>query len=96
MTRVENGTYEDIVAHLDRELELNALEESEDLPIATMAPASASSRNLLSNGIDTNKGAQCSYCKAYDYLWKSCPKMKTKGNGGQKWQKSTASNTPTM
>ena len=30
MARLENGTYEEIVAHLERELELNALEESDD------------------------------------------------------------------
>ena len=29
MARLENGTYEEIVAHLERELELNALEESD-------------------------------------------------------------------
>ena len=40
MARLENGTYEEIVAHLERELELNALEESDDLPVATMASAS--------------------------------------------------------
>ena len=34
MARLENGTYEEIVAHLERELELNALDESDDLPIA--------------------------------------------------------------
>ena len=38
MARLENGTYEEIVAHLERVLELNALEESDDLPIATMRP----------------------------------------------------------
>ena len=53
---LENGTYEEIVAHLERELELNALEESDDLPMATMASASTSNRNLLSNGIERNKG----------------------------------------
>ena len=40
MTRLEIGTYEEIVAHLERELELNALEESDDLPMAIMASAS--------------------------------------------------------
>ena len=35
MTRLENGTYGEIVAHLERELELDALEESDDLPMAT-------------------------------------------------------------
>ena len=37
MARLENGTYEEFVAHLERELELNALEESDDSPNATMA-----------------------------------------------------------
>ena len=55
MARLENGTYEEIVAHLERELELNALEESDDLPMATMASASTNNNNLLSNGINTNK-----------------------------------------
>ena len=54
MARLENGTYEEIVAHLERELEFNALEESDDLPLATMASASTSNNNLLSNGINTN------------------------------------------
>ena len=72
MARLENGTYEEIVAHLERELELNALEE--ELPISTMASASTSNSNLLSNGIDTNKDAQCSYCKATGHFYKSCPK----------------------
>ena len=60
MVRLENGTYEEIVAHLERELELNALEESDDLPIATMASSSGKTKNLLSTGIDTNQNNQCS------------------------------------
>ena len=78
MARLENGTYEEIVAHLERELELNALEESDDLPMATMASASTSNNNLLSNGINTNKDAQCSCCKATGHFYKSCPKLKKK------------------
>ena len=78
MARLENGTYEEIVAHLERELELNALEESDDLPMATMASASTNQSNLLSNGINTNKDAQCSYCKATGHFYKSCPKLKKK------------------
>ena len=54
MARLENGTYEEIVAHLVRELELMALEESGDLPMATIASASTNQTNLLSNGINTN------------------------------------------
>ena len=33
MARLENGSYDEIVAHLEQELELNALEESDDLPV---------------------------------------------------------------
>ena len=78
MARLENGTYEEIVAHLERELELNALEESDDLPMAIMASGSTNQSNLLSNGINTNKDAQCSYCKATGHYYKSCPKLKKK------------------
>ena len=78
MARLENGTYEEIVAHLERELELNALEESDDLPISTMAAASTSSRSLLSTGSDTTKEAQCAYCKATSHFYKKCPKLKKK------------------
>ena len=75
MARLENGTYDEVVAHLERELELNALEESDDLPMATMASGNS---NLLSNGINTNEDAQCSYCKATGHYYKSCPKWKKK------------------
>ena len=78
MARLENGTYEEIVAHLERELELNALEESDDLPLATMASVSTNQSNLLSNGINTNKDGQCSYCKVTGHYYKSCPKLKKK------------------
>ena len=78
MVRQENGTYEDIVAHLERELELNVLEESDHLPMAAMASAPDEIRNLLSTGIDTNIYTQCSYCKAEDQFWRNCPKLKKK------------------
>ena len=78
MARLENGTYEEIVAHLERELELNALEDSDDLPMATMASASTNNNNLLSNGINTNKDAQCSYCKATGHFYESCLELKKK------------------
>ena len=35
MARLENGSYEEIVAHLERELELNALEETISEPELT-------------------------------------------------------------
>ena len=50
MARLENGSYDEIVAHLERELELNALEESDDLPMATMTSSSAKPKTPLSTG----------------------------------------------
>ena len=94
--RLENGTYEGIVALLERELELNAIEESDDLPMATITSASTSSRNMLFNGIDTNKGAQCFYWKANNHFWKSCPKYKNKTKRRTKMSKPSTSNLPTM
>ena len=98
MARLENGTYEEIVAHLERELELNALEESDDLPMATMASASTSNNNLLSNGINTNKDAQCSFCKATGHFYKSCSKLKKKkeleDKNGKKPQRPTYPECP--
>ena len=86
MARLENGTYKEIVANLERELELNALEESDDLPMATMSSASTNQSN--SNGINTNKDAQCSYCKATGHSYKSCPKLKKR----RKWSRKMAKN----
>ena len=87
------------MAHLERELELNALEESDDLPIATMASSSGKTRNLLSTGIDTNKNNHCSYCKAEDHFWKNCPKLKKKkemdAKNGKKSQRPTYPECPT-
>ena len=99
MARLENGTYEEIVAHLERELELNALEESDDLRMATMPSASTSNSNLLSNGINTNKDAQCSYCKATCHFYRNCPKLKKKkeleDKNGKKPQRPTCLECPT-
>ena len=36
MARLENGSYDETVAHLEKELKLNALEESDDLKTASM------------------------------------------------------------
>ena len=93
MAKLENGTYEEIVAHLESETELNALEESDALPMAIMASASVKTRNLLSNGFDTNKNTQCSYCKAENHFWKNYPKLKKKqemdAKNGKKPQRPT-------
>ena len=42
--RLENATYEEIVTHLERELELNGLEEGDDIPVPTMSTAPTATR----------------------------------------------------
>ena len=64
MPRLENATYEEIVTHLERELELNGLEVGDDIPVPTMSTAPTATRpgtDLLSSGIDPN--ITCNYCK---------------------------------
>ena len=39
MARLENAAYEEMVTHLERELELNGFEEGEDNPLPTMSTA---------------------------------------------------------
>ena len=76
MTRLENGSYDEIVAHLERELELNALEESDDLPMASMTssttkPKTAPSKAQLNDII-------CNYRKEKGHMVKDCEKPKKK------------------
>ena len=49
MARLENGSYDEIVAHLERELELNALEESDVLPMASMTSSVTNPKTISSN-----------------------------------------------
>ena len=61
MARLKNGSYDEKVAHLERELELNALEESDDLPMATMTSSSAKPKTPLTTGQMSD--ITCNYCK---------------------------------
>ena len=68
MARLENGTYEEIVTHLERELELNGLEDSHDLPITTMSVSQTSGqKNLLSGNLIASDSYQ--HQSNYQY-WK--------------------------
>ena len=40
---LEDGTYEQIIKHIEREMELNGLEQGDDLPVATMSATSQQS-----------------------------------------------------
>ena len=79
MARLENATYEEIVTHLERELELNGLEEGDDIPVPTMSTAPTATRpgtGLLSYGIDPN--VTCNYCKKPGHVKDDCRKLKQK------------------
>ena len=79
MARLESATYEEIVTHLERELELNGLEEGDDIPVPTMSTAPTATRpgtGLLSSGIDPN--ITCNYCKKPGHVKDECRKLKRK------------------
>ena len=79
MARLENATYEEIVTHLERELELNGLEEGDDIHVPTMSRAPTATRpgtGLFSSGIDPN--ITCNYCKKPGHVKDDCRKLKRK------------------
>ena len=58
---LENGTYEEIVTHLERELELNDLEAPDELQVNTV------SHNTVNANADRAKPT-CHYCKNQDII----------------------------
>ena len=79
MARLENATYEEIVTHLERESELNGLEEGDDIHDPTMSTAPTATRpgtGLLSSGIDPR--TTCNYCKKPGHVKDDCRKLKRK------------------
>ena len=91
MARLENGSYDEIVAHLERELELNALEESDDLPMATMTSSSTKPKTPLSTGQMSD--ITCNYCKEKGHMVKGCKKLKKKKEKDAQQGKSTQKKT---
>ena len=91
MARLENGSYGEIVAHLERDLELNALEESDDLPMATMTSSSSKPKTPLSTG--QMSGITCNYCKEKSHMVKDCKKLKKKKEKDAQQGKSTQKKT---
>ena len=92
MAGLENAIYEEIVTHLERELELNGLEEGDDIPVPTMSTAPTATKagnGLLSSGIDA--GITCNYCKKQgntkDKYRKLKRKEELKSNDGQSTKK---------
>ena len=76
MARLENGSYDEIVAHLERKLELNALEESDDLPMASMTSSTPKTKAVTSKAQISD--ITCNYCKEKGHMVKDCEKFKNK------------------
>ena len=66
---LENGTYEQIVTHLERELELNGLEAPDALQINTV------SQNTINANADRTKPT-CHYCKKPGHYKNQCRLLK--------------------
>ena len=90
---LENGTYEQIVTHLERELELNGLEAPDELQINTV------SHNNANSNADRTKPT-CHYCKKPGHYKNQCRKLKkqreqtenNQNNPGNKNSDATTSN----
>ena len=76
MARLEDSSYDEIVAHLERELELNALEESDDLPMASMTSSTTKTKTVPSNAQMSD--ITCNYCKEKGHMAKDCEKLRKK------------------
>ena len=74
MARLRNGSYGETVAHLERNLDLNGLEVSDDLPMATMTSSSPKPKSLLCNRLSSD--IVCNYCKEKNHMFKDCKKLK--------------------
>ena len=87
---LENGTYNQIVKHLEREIELNGLESDESM-IKTQKTVTKKEQKTEKNKKNklinpkhkrqnqsqnkTLKDGQCRYCKEEDHMMNDCPKL---------------------
>ena len=82
---------DEIVAHLERELGINALEESDDLPMASMTSSTTKTKTLSSNAKTSD--ITCNYCKQKGHMVKDSKKLKKKREKDAQQGKSTQKKT---
>ena len=68
---LENGTYEEIVQHLERELELNGL-EGDNAPAITIS----TTQNAESRPPRDLSNVECYFCKEKGHFARDCPRLK--------------------
>ena len=68
---LENGTYEEIVQHLERELELNGL-EGDNAPAITIS----TTQNAESRPPRDLSNVDCYFCKEKGHFARDCPRLK--------------------
>ena len=88
---LENGTYEQIVTHLERELELNGLEAADELPINNV------SQQPTNTNADRPK-PKCHHCKKPGHYRNQCRLLEkqleqTENNQNKPGNKNSAANT---
>ena len=96
MAKLENATYDEIVTHLERELQLIGLEEGDGIPVPTMFTAPTATRQnncLFSSGIDPMTTGI--YCKKPGHTKDDCRKLKRKEEKERKDGQSTKKSTQT-
>ena len=87
---LENGTYNQIVKHLEREMELNGLESDESMVKTQMTATKKEQKTEKTNKKQTDKpktqtpksvpnktlkDTQCRYCKEEGHMMNDCPKL---------------------
>ena len=87
---LENGSYDEIVARLERQLELNALEESDDLPMASMTSSTTKAKKAKTVPSNVQMSdITCNYCKEKGHMVKDCEKLKKEKKENSQQGKST-------
>ena len=93
MDRFENGSYDEIVAHFEMELEFTAIEGWDDLPMATMNSSTSKPKSLFSKGLLND--TVCNSCKKR-VIWSKTARNLKKEKGAQKGKPNQKTPSPSV